>query len=621
MKEYILVIILFIIIIFLLRSRQSDYTELTPNDDRYVVFFQMGTDINPAVTNAIVSADERLSITDLNKNMWSDPSKASYWGLRKVMQDGGGGAVSYLTFADDAAATAALTEPTYVLTTYNHLGQDYLIPTVVIVKKSIANPTETCILGKTLSVNGSCHKPISVKNAHGCIVLQDGNIYSWGTNQYGQLGIGTTTQVFTWVPVPNFTNAVQVVCGSQHTCALKTDGTVYCWGNNGSGQLGDGTVTQRNSPVQVPGLTEIISVACGAYHTCALKKNGTVYCWGNNGNGQLGDGTVIQRNSPTLVPGLTTVVSITGGWLHTAAIVSDRTMYCWGSNMFGELGDGTSTESHTPKLVYGFSDVADIACGTYMTVALKTDGTVYCWGYNSNGQLGDGTQINRSTPTQSVGLTGVAQIACSTYHVGAITTDGSLYFWGWCPNGSAVSDILLIPTLANIPGLIGEKFMNISCGTNLSVATLLNGAAYYWGQLMPTTMIGSIKFPGCTNATIGQYYVGRPCLVTNCPPAANGKYFKTAGYCDVGQCTNAVPVLTYTGPGTTSTNCPVGGCRAVCPSNAYDGASQTRFYTYNNNPGSGSYGVGTCQVLIRMGNQNPTGTVIGSPAPVPAQCG
>ena len=77
MKEYILVIILFIIIIFLLRSRQSDYTELTPNDDRYVVFFQMGTDINPAVTNAIVSADERLSITDLNKNMWSDPSKAS----------------------------------------------------------------------------------------------------------------------------------------------------------------------------------------------------------------------------------------------------------------------------------------------------------------------------------------------------------------------------------------------------------------------------------------------------------------------------------------------------------------------------------------------------------------
>src|SRR5438477_389666 len=80
--------------------------------------------------------------------------------------------------------------------------------------------------------------------------------------------------------------------GGNHTIALKQDGTVWTWGYNGYGQLGDGTTTQRVIPVQVSSLSGMTGVAAGLYFSLALKSDGTVWAWGNNTNGQLGDGTI-----------------------------------------------------------------------------------------------------------------------------------------------------------------------------------------------------------------------------------------------------------------------------------------------------------------------------------------
>jgi alpha-tubulin suppressor-like RCC1 family protein len=84
----------------------------------------------------------------------------------------------------------------------------------------------------------------------------------------------------------------------------SNDGTVWAWGYNFFGQLGDGTTTQRTTPVQVPGLTGVIAVAGSSYHSLAVRNDGTVWAWGNNGYGQLGDGTSTQRTSPVQVSGL-----------------------------------------------------------------------------------------------------------------------------------------------------------------------------------------------------------------------------------------------------------------------------------------------------------------------------
>ena len=129
---------------------------------------------------------------------------------------------------------------------------------------------------------------IDAGGIHGLALKADGTVWSWGDNDYGELGDGTTTASTTPVQVSGLANVIAVVAGDIHSVALEADGTVWTWGYNGQGQLGDGTTTTRTSPVQVtdPGdasgyLTHVIAVAGGYYHTVALKDDGTVWAWGN----------------------------------------------------------------------------------------------------------------------------------------------------------------------------------------------------------------------------------------------------------------------------------------------------------------------------------------------------
>lgn len=103
---------------------------------------------------------------------------------------------------------------------------------------------------------------------------------------------------------------ITIAGGSYHCLALREDGTVWAWGDNEYGQLGDGTTTQSSTPVQVSGLSEIIAVSCGAHHSLALKSDGTVWAWGCNSYGQLGDGTTIHRTTPVQVSGLNGIITV-----------------------------------------------------------------------------------------------------------------------------------------------------------------------------------------------------------------------------------------------------------------------------------------------------------------------
>jgi alpha-tubulin suppressor-like RCC1 family protein len=106
--------------------------------------------------------------------------------------------------------------------------------------------------------------------------------------------------------------------------AIKTDGTMWSWGRNNYGQLGLGDTTNRSSPVQVGASSNWLNIAAGTYgnHAVAIKTDGTLWTWGQNNNNQLGLGDTTSRSSPVQVGALTTWLRASGGNYYMTAIKS-----------------------------------------------------------------------------------------------------------------------------------------------------------------------------------------------------------------------------------------------------------------------------------------------------------
>ena len=144
---------------------------------------------------------------------------------------------------------------------------------------------------------------------HTCAIMTTGRIGCWGSNNYGQLGIGNTINVGTvggqmgsalvLVSLPTGLTALMISCGQSFTCALLSDrNVVYCWGVNSNGELGiaSSAVSANNPPTQRVLLPStfgpVAAVSCGISHTCVLLVNGSVACWGLNTGAPLGTGAV-----------------------------------------------------------------------------------------------------------------------------------------------------------------------------------------------------------------------------------------------------------------------------------------------------------------------------------------
>src|SRR5207248_113622 len=139
---------------------------------------------------------------------------------------------------------------------------------------------------------------------HSLALKTDGSVWTWGGNDYGQLGNGTTCIIQTGanccsdapVQVRELSNVAAIAAGSSRSLALKADGTLWAWGNNYSGQLGNGSSISSTTPVQVSGLTDVTAIDAGGGHSLALRTDGTVWTWGANDSGQLGATTTQQCN-------------------------------------------------------------------------------------------------------------------------------------------------------------------------------------------------------------------------------------------------------------------------------------------------------------------------------------
>jgi len=259
------------------------------------------------------------------------------------------------------------------------------------------------------------------------LAIQNGSVWAWGMNYYSQLGDGTTVfQRNVPVQVSGLTSSMTAIAGGgEHSLAIQNGG-LWAWGNNGYGQLGDGTTTNRNVPVQVSGLTNGVTVVAGGYMHSLAIQNGAVWAWGRNNYGQLGNGTTSGYSAnkiPAQVSGLTSsVTAIAGGMYHSLAVKEDSTVWAWGYNLYGQLGDGTTTQRNAPVQVSGLANIVAIAAGDYSSYALSADGSIWSWGYNTYGQLGIGvTGGSYSTPQHVLPPAGYKftsiGTSCGGYHV------------------------------------------------------------------------------------------------------------------------------------------------------------------------------------------------------------
>ncbi len=342
--------------------------------------------------------------------------------------------------------------------------------------------------------------------------LQPGSVWQWNN------ATGSATQK------EGLSNIVSVSAGSNHSLALKNDGTVWAWGTNDYGQLGIGTSGGNSmDPVQVKGpdgagfLTDVKAIAAGtSWFSMVLKKDGSVWVWGNNNYGARGAGIGSGDSSskiltPRQVKGvgnsgfLLEIIAIAAGGDHSLALKSNGNVVAWGRNDQGQIGNGCSSYCSVVSWPMQItSNVTSISAGDTHSLAMKTDGTIWGWGRTYEGQLGtiNGIYGIQGVPVQIPGISAIKNIWSKGAWNIALSGDGKIFEWGhrFSPDDRNPRQV---PELDNVTiAAVGPSYLsNYAVGA----AVKKDGSAWQWNadkndipkQIPNLSSIGSI--------TLGTY--------------------------------------------------------------------------------------------------------------------
>jgi RCC1 and BTB domain-containing protein len=237
-----------------------------------------------------------------------------------------------------------------------------------------------------------CHKEI-IDISYGwnyvIVLTKSGSCYSMGRNDCGQLGIGTTAETNR----PKFINGLKyeqiiaISCGYKHSLVLSSLGDIYAFGNNDFGQLGIASNTNQLTPLRMNGfvLEKVVAISCSSIHSLALTESGHVFSWGYNENGNLGIGNFDNKNSPQRVVLNDAIIirKIVCGLGHNLMLSTDGDIYSFGLNNFGQLANQSTFNENIPHRIdfskHKFIDIASEFMSN-MSVAKSEKGNCFLWG-------------------------------------------------------------------------------------------------------------------------------------------------------------------------------------------------------------------------------------------------
>ncbi|MBM4344775.1 MAG: hypothetical protein FJ100_15520, partial [Deltaproteobacteria bacterium] len=295
---------------------------------------------------------------------------------------------------------------------------------------------------------------VAAGGAHTCALDAAGQVWCWGSNEFGQLGGGPTgsgaAQAKPMLVAASAAKPKGALCGAPGFCDDGDPCTADTC-NPVTGQC-DHPPAKDGAPCGGSGSAKVcaagacktpwaVELALGFGFSCARKPSGAVYCWGSNGDGNLGAGLDTSKSSyiPIAVTGFGSggAVSLAAADKQVCAVKTDGKVMCWGSSFSGALGNPAAAYSQTvPIEVVGLTDKVAVTVGTDGACAWNAAGALHCWGRNDKGQAGTGT-VSSTSPTfyatpQAVagGLGGVKAAVTGDVHTCAIGSGSKLWCWG-----------------------------------------------------------------------------------------------------------------------------------------------------------------------------------------------
>ena len=223
----------------------------------------------------------------------------------------------------------------------------------------------TELTAEKLKANKKRPKMISAGEDYSLTLDEKGYLYSWGFNQRGQLGDGTTKDKYTATKIGNrkykFINA-----GKIKSYAIDEEGYLWGWG---------GYVKTCNpsddvlSPMQI-GDRNYSFVYTDIFYTYAIDSEGYLWVWGCHTENKL---TPRKTNNIKYK-------DVSAGYSHTLAIDEDDYLWVWGKNEYGQLGDGTTKDNKNVSVKINNQKYKSIAAISSGSAAINQDGYLYIWG-------------------------------------------------------------------------------------------------------------------------------------------------------------------------------------------------------------------------------------------------